>query len=137
MEGIQGAILRIKLRRLEAWTEARRRHAAAYDRLLQDAGVELPQALPDRRHVFHLYVVRSLRRDALQRYLGEHEVQTGIHYPIPVHLLPAYADLGYVAGDFPITERVASEILSLPMYPELRPEEQARVAELVKEFAAL
>jgi dTDP-4-amino-4,6-dideoxygalactose transaminase len=133
LEGIQGAILRIKLRRLEEWTEARRRHAAAYDRLLAGTGLGLPAALPDRRHVYHLYVVRSPSRGALQRHLQE-QVQTGIHYPIPVHLQPAYADLGYRTGDFPETERAAREILSLPMFPELTAQQQETIAGLVRGF---
>jgi dTDP-4-amino-4,6-dideoxygalactose transaminase len=132
MEGFQGAILRVKLRRLEAWTEARRAHAARYDRILANAGVTTPTAMPDTRHVYHVYAVRSEQRDTLQRELQAVGIQTGIHYPIPVHLQPAYADLGYGAGDFPESERAAREVLSLPMYPELTPELQATVADAVR-----
>jgi dTDP-4-amino-4,6-dideoxygalactose transaminase len=134
LEGIQGAILRIKLRRLEEWTEARCRCADAYDGLLAWTGLGIPAALPDRRHVYHLYVIRSQRRDALQRHLQENQVQTGIHYPIPVHLQPAHADLGYRPGDLPHTERAANEILSLPMFPELTTDQQEIVSNLVKDF---
>jgi dTDP-4-amino-4,6-dideoxygalactose transaminase/acetyltransferase-like isoleucine patch superfamily enzyme len=132
MEGFQGAILRVKLRRLEAWTEARRAHAARYDRILANAGVTTPTAMPDTRHVYHVYAVRSEQRDTLQHELQAVGIQTGIHYPIPVHLQPAYADLGYGAGDFPESERAAREVLSLPMYPELTPELQATVADAVR-----
>jgi dTDP-4-amino-4,6-dideoxygalactose transaminase len=119
MEGLQGAILRVKLRRLEGWTEARRAHAARYDQLLEDIGVGTPATMPHARHVYHVYAVRHSRRDFLQAALGDQGVQTGIHYPIPVHLQKAYADLGYKAGDFPHSERIADEVLSLPMFPEL------------------
>ena len=119
LEGIQGAVLRVKLRHLEAWTEARRSAAACYDRLLADSGVLTPAAMPYARHVYHIYAIRSQRRRAWQQALQEEGIQTGIHYPIPIHLLPAYADLGYRAGQFPHAERAAAEVLSLPMYPEL------------------
>jgi dTDP-4-amino-4,6-dideoxygalactose transaminase len=119
MEGIQGAVLRVKLRRLEEWTEARRSRARLYDQLLRGAGVRTPSDAPHDRHVYHVYAVRAPRRDALQRALHARGVQTGIHYPVPVHMQPAYADLGYRPGAFPHAERAAREVLSLPMYPEL------------------
>jgi dTDP-4-amino-4,6-dideoxygalactose transaminase len=119
MDGVQGAILRVKLRYLDQWTEARRSHAALYDTLLADSGVKTPAVMPYSYHVYHVYVVRSHHRPALQQKLQDQGIQTGIHYPIPVHLQPAYADLGYKAGDFPQAEAVANEVLSLPMYPEL------------------
>ncbi|HZW29658.1 MAG TPA: DegT/DnrJ/EryC1/StrS family aminotransferase [Isosphaeraceae bacterium] len=127
MEGLQGAILRVKLRHLETWTEARRAHAARYDQLLPETGVQTPAPMPEGRPVFHVYAVRHPRRDELQTAMGDHGVQTGIHYPIPVHLQPAYADLGYQAGDFPHAERAAAEVLSLPMFPELS---QAQIDEV-------
>ncbi|HEY9855449.1 MAG TPA: DegT/DnrJ/EryC1/StrS family aminotransferase [Stenomitos sp.] len=135
MEGIQGAILGVKLRYLEQWTEARRAHAARYDALLAGAGVVTPVARPDVRHVYHVYAVRHPHREALQQELGRREVQTGIHYPIPVHLQPAYADLGYREGDFPVTERVAKEVLSLPMFPELTEGQIQAVVTAVREGA--
>jgi dTDP-4-amino-4,6-dideoxygalactose transaminase len=128
LEGMQGAILRVKLRYLEAWTEARRAHAAAYDELLADSGVQLPERMPYARHVYHIYAVRSPQRDALQQHLQAQGIQTGIHYPIPVHLLPAYGDLGHRRGDFPCSEAAADEVLSLPMYAELRREDVETVA---------
>ena len=120
MEGIQGAILRVKLRHLEAWTEARRAHAAQYSELLDGIGRRRrPQAMAYARHVYHVYAVRTQAARGLQKALQERGVQTGIHYPIPVHLLPAYAELGYKPGDFPHSEQAADEVLSLPMFPEL------------------
>ncbi len=119
MEALQGAILRVKLHRLAAWNEARRRHAAVYDRGLAGCGVALPAVLPGREHVYHVYAVRSPERDRLQALLKEAGIETGIHYPIPVHLQKAYADPRYPAGSFPHAERAANEVLSLPMFPEL------------------
>ena len=120
MEGFQGAILRVKLRHLEAWTEARRTHAKQYDRLLaQSSVVKAPQAMSWARHVYHVYAVRSASRDQLAAALQQQGVQTGIHYPIPVHMQRAYASLGYKPGDFPLAEQAANEVLSLPMFPEL------------------
>jgi len=119
MEGIQGAILRVKLRHLDEWTAQRRSRAAIYDRRLKYADVVRPVQMPYARHVYHIYAVRSSDRTELQRSLQTHGVQTGIHYPIPVHLQEGYRDLGYGAGQFPEAERAAREVLSLPMYPEL------------------
>ncbi len=132
LEGIQGAVLRVKLRYLEAWTEARRAAGRRYDELLAGSGVPLPEAMPHNRHVYHVYAIRTPRRQALQASLLTDGVQTGIHYPIPVHLLPAYADLGYKAGQFPHSERAANEVLSLPMYPELTAPMQEQVAAAVR-----
>jgi dTDP-4-amino-4,6-dideoxygalactose transaminase len=125
MEGIQGAVLRVKLRHLPAWTEARRQRATWYDALLVHDGVEPPSAMPYARHVYHLYAIRVDERDRVQRTLADSGIQTGIHYPIPLHLQRAYAHLGHRLGDFPIAEAAAAEVLSLPMYPEL-PEESCR-----------
>jgi len=119
MEGIQGAILRVKLRHLPAWTEARRSHAQAYHEKLRHSGLTLPLEAAWARHVYHVYAVRVADRAAVQRTLQSNGIATGIHYPVPVHLQPAWADLGYKAGDFPEAERAANEVLSLPMFPEL------------------
>ncbi|BAZ83354.1 DegT/DnrJ/EryC1/StrS family aminotransferase [Sphaerospermopsis kisseleviana CS-549] len=119
MDGLQGAILRVKLRHLDTWTQARRAIALQYDQLLAKADVITPTVMPYSHHVYHIYAVRSTERDLLQQRLHEQGVQTGIHYPIPVHLQPAYADLGYQAGDFPQSELAAKEVLSLPMFAEL------------------
>ncbi|MDR9818221.1 DegT/DnrJ/EryC1/StrS family aminotransferase [Rhizobium hidalgonense] len=120
MDAIQGAILRIKLRHLEGWTEARRAHGRRYSLLLGGlASLRTPVEIADRRHVYHVYAIRSRDRDQLQRVLSAEGIQSGLHYPIPVHLQKAHADLGYQAGDFPISEAAAREVLSLPIYPEM------------------
>ena len=119
MEGLQGSILRVKLRHLDDWTEARRAHARGYNELLAGTELVTPTDRPWARPRYHVYAVRTREREVLQRTLLANGVQTGIHYPIPVHLQPAYADLGYQAGQFPQAERAADEVLSLPMYPEL------------------
>jgi len=135
LEGIQGAVLRVKLRHLEAWTEGRRARAARYNRLLAPTGIRTPEAAPDRRHVYHVYAIRVGTRDQFQKALHEKGIQTGIHYPIPVHLQPAYANLGYKQGEFPETEAAAAEVLSLPMYAELTDTLQDQVVEGVREVS--
>jgi dTDP-4-amino-4,6-dideoxygalactose transaminase len=135
MEGIQGAVLRVKLGHIEAWTEARRRHAERYDALLSGCGIRTPAAMPDARHVYHVYAVRLRNRNAAQQQLRRAGVATGIHYPVPVHLQPAYADLGHRPGDFPHAERFAAEILSLPMFPELTGEQIQRVCTTLVEVS--
>jgi dTDP-4-amino-4,6-dideoxygalactose transaminase len=134
MEGIQGAVLRVKLRHLEAWTEARRAAAARYDRMLPVQGILVPRQMPKSRHVYHIYAVRTSERVALQAALSAAGIQTGIHYPFPVHLLPAFSDLGCKAGDFPHAEKAAREVLSLPMFPELTEMQSAEVAAAVHAF---
>ncbi len=131
MEGIQGAVLRVKLQHLEAWTEAARAAAARYDRLLYGTGIETPGAMPSSRHVYHIYAIRTAQRQEWQQELQRRGIQTGIHYPIPGHLLPAYADLGYKTGDFPHSEQAANEVLSLPMFPELTVSQSDEVAQAV------
>ena len=133
MEGIQGAVLGVKLNYLEQWTEARRSHALRYRELLADAGVELPQEMPYARHVYHVYTVRTPQRDSMQKSLSAEGIQTGIHYPTPVHLQPAYSDLGYGAGDFPHSEKAATEVLSLPLFPEMTEAQMQTVASAVRE----
>lgn len=138
LEGIQGAVLSVKLAHLDRWNELRREHAARYNALLKDSGLVLPVEMSHARHVYHLYVVQSEDRDALQADLTKAEVQTGIHYPVPIHLQPAYAFLGHARGSFPESERQAARVLSLPMFPELTDEQIRVVAEAVhnsmKEF---
>ncbi|MGH8613182.1 MAG: DegT/DnrJ/EryC1/StrS family aminotransferase [Gammaproteobacteria bacterium] len=133
MDGIQGAILRVKLRHLEAWTEARRQHAADYNKVLADSGVQTPIEMSDARHVYHIYAVRSRERDKLLEALKATGIQIGIHYPIPVHLQPAYREFEYAAGDLPVTEKAAGELLSLPMFPELQLEQIEAVSRTVRE----
>jgi dTDP-4-amino-4,6-dideoxygalactose transaminase len=132
MEGFQGAILRVKLRHLDAWTEARRTVVAQYNDLLADSGVETPTEMPWGRHVYHVYTLRTEDRDGLQASLQAEGIQTGIHYPVPAHLQPAYADLGYGRGAFPQSETASQQVLSLPLYPELSSQSVAEVAGAVK-----
>jgi dTDP-4-amino-4,6-dideoxygalactose transaminase len=136
MDGIQGAILRVKLRHLEDWTERRRDHGHHYSALLKDSKTVAPPAeLADRRHVYHVYAVRSGDRDALQTRLKAEGIATGLHYPIPVHLQKAHLDLGYAVGDFPESERAAKEVLSLPIYPEMTSTQVDQVVAAVEESA--
>jgi dTDP-4-amino-4,6-dideoxygalactose transaminase len=136
MEGIQGAVLRVKLRYLERWTEGRRTAAAHYDRLLAGSGIPTPKAMPHNRHVYHIYAIRTAHRQAWQDALLAQGVQSGIHYPTPVHLLPAFADLGYRAGQFPHSEQAANEVLSLPMFPELTEVQCEEVARALRNIVA-
>ncbi len=136
LEGIQGAVLRVKLRHLEAWTEARRAVAANYNALFSDSEVQTPEAMSYARHVYHIYAIRTQQRSEWQQALQAKGIQTGIHYPIPVHLLPAYADLGYIQGDFPHSEQAANEVLSLPMFPELSRAQCEEVSEAVMSLAS-
>jgi dTDP-4-amino-4,6-dideoxygalactose transaminase len=131
LEGIQGAVLNVKLRHLDKWNQLRREHAARYAELLSESSLKLPREMPYAEHIYHLYVVQSERRDALQKALGEAGVQTGIHYPIPIHLQPAYASLNYRRGDFPEAERQSERVLSLPLFPELREEQINHVAQTI------
>jgi len=136
LETLQAAVLAVKLRHLESWTRLRRRHAAQYHELLKTGSLVLPRELEYARHVYHLYVVQSDRRDELQRKLAAAGVQTGIHYPVPIHLQPAYSSLGYRAGDFPETEKQSQHVLSLPMFAELTDEQINLVAEALKQLEA-
>src|SRR3984885_10363688 len=129
MEGLQGAILRVKLRHLEQWTERRRAFARAYNQALAEYDVERPAEMPWARHVYHLYTVRSKDRDGLQKALLEEGIQTAVHYAEPVHVQPAYSDLGYARGAFPEAEQAAGEVLSLPMYPEMTDEQIQQVGQ--------
>ncbi len=129
LEGIQAAVLDVKLKHLDGWNDLRRRHAARYTKLLADAELALPHEMPYARHVYHLYVVQTNERDALQKILTEAGIGIGIHYPVPIHLQPAYRLLGHKAGDFPETERQAARVLSLPMFPELT---EAQIADVAK-----
>ena len=133
MDEIQAAVLRIKLRYLDEWNVQRRAHAATYDRLLAGANVGLPVTAPGRSHIYYLYVIRSSDRDGLQRALADREIGTGIHFPIPTHLQTASRALGYREGDLPHTEQAAREVLSIPMYAELTPEQLDWIAASVRE----
>ena len=136
MEGLQGAILRVKLRHLERWTEARRALAAKYDQFLVDSEVERPSEMPWARHVYHAYTLRTADRDALQAALQEKGIQTAIHYPVPVHLQPAYADLVHAPLALSQSEKAAVEVLSLPLYPDMTDDQIQRVTQALSSLAA-
>jgi len=136
LDEIQAAILRIKLRKLPEWNARRLAIARHYNDRLKDSGVIAPEIPEGGRHVFHCYVIRvpGTRRDALRQYLSERGIGTGVHYPVPIHLQEASAFLGYRQGDFPVTERLAGEVVSLPMYAELTDAQVDTVAAAVAEF---
>lgn len=135
MEGIQGAVLRVKLRHLDAWTTARRRHAAEYQAALARAAVRILEPLPDGHSAWHIFPVFTPRRNKLLEYLKRRNIGSGIHYPIPVHLQRGFAHLGYKEKDFPLTEQVCNEVLSLPMYAELPSEHLSEVVAAVHDFS--
>lgn len=132
MEALQGAILGVKLKHLEKWTEARRNLARKYDEKLKGLPLQIPETPAGLRHVYHVYPILVEKRDALQKHLEGKGIQTNIHYPIPVHLQKAYADLGHKAGDFPKAEAACNRLLSLPLYPEMTMEQVEEVAAAVK-----
>ncbi len=135
LDEIQAAILRVKLRHLGEWQRARRSHAAEYTRLLQQVPGIMPPHEPEGcEHVYHQYTIRCERRDALQQHLAARKIGSTVYYPYPLHLQPLYAHFGNKPGDFPHAERAAHEVISLPMYPELRKDQMARVVEAIAEF---
>jgi len=135
LDEIQAAVLRVKLRHLSDWQHARRSNAAEYTRLLQQVPGVMPPFEPQGfEHVYHQYTIRSEQRDALQQHLAARKIGSTVYYPHPLHLQHLYAHLGHKAGDFPHAERAAQEVLSLPMYPELRKDQIARVVEAIAEF---
>jgi dTDP-4-amino-4,6-dideoxygalactose transaminase len=136
LDAIQAGILCIKLRHLAQWNEQRRARAAEYGRILRPLAenIVLPFEPSWSRAVYHLYVVRHTERQALQAHLAKRTIGTAIHYPIPLHLQKAYGSLGYRKGDFAVSESAASEILSLPMYPHLRIDQQQQVAKAISEY---
>jgi dTDP-4-amino-4,6-dideoxygalactose transaminase len=136
MEAFQGAILRVKLRHLERWNEARRTIVGKYNQLLADSGVQRPPEMPWARHVYHLYTLRTENRNALQKALLDNGIQTGIHYALPVHLQPAYANLGYGPGALPQSEKAAEEVLSLPLYPEMTDDQIESVSQALTDLVA-
>lgn len=134
LDEIQAAILRVKLRHLDTWNTQRRNHADTYNTLLKNSPLALPAEAPWAHHVYHLYVLRSPKRDLLKDYLQDRDIQTALHYPIPIHLQEAYNDLGYAQGDFPQAEKATKEILSLPMFPELAHDAAREVAKALSDF---
>jgi dTDP-4-amino-4,6-dideoxygalactose transaminase len=135
MEGVQGAILGVKMKYIEEWTEARRRHAARYDELFAGQAFRAPPPPANIRHVYHVYAIRTPKREAMMKHLTDKGVSSGIHYPVPVHLQKAFAELGHKPGDFPHAERATQETLSLPMFPEMKAEQVDAVAAAVRSFS--
>ena len=143
MEGIQGAVLGVKLKRLNEWTEGRRKAASVYRELLKDIEqIQIPIEMPNVKHVYHLFVIqvkgdeknRQEKRNDLQKYLADSGIATGLHYAIPLHQQKCFQHLGYKKGDFPITEQLAESGLSLPMFPELTGDQISYVTEKIKEY---
>ncbi|ETX05770.1 MAG: hypothetical protein ETSY2_21020 [Candidatus Entotheonella gemina] len=135
LDSMQAAILNVKLRYLTAWNQARAQHAQAYMNLLDGIGdIRFQAPVPNSTHVYHLFMIVSDHRDALQAHLTATGIQTGIHYPIPIHLQSAYRDLGYGPGDFPHTEYLAKRMLSLPMFPELQEHQIKQVTTAIETF---
>jgi dTDP-4-amino-4,6-dideoxygalactose transaminase len=134
MEGIQGAVLGVKLKHLDNWTGGRRRVAHRYHELLASTPLQLPHEAPYAESAWHLYVVRHPRRDDLKKYLEANQVGCALHYPLPLHLQKCYAHLGYKPGSFPVAEKAARECLSLPIFPEMTDAQIERVASVIKEF---
>ena len=138
LDSLQAGLLSVKLRHLAEWNRLRQEAAARYDQLLSSTdGVVVPHRRSWSRPVHHLYVVRVAEREGLQKHLADAKIDTGIHYPIPLHLQKAYEIFGFKKGDFPVTEKVASEILSLPMYPQLQAAAQSRVVQRIQEFSSV
>lgn len=140
LDALQAAILRVRLRHLEGWNEERRIVAGRYMMLFGEKGlldfITPPAELPGGRHVYHQYVVRAKRRDELMKYLAERGITTRVYYPLPLHLQRCFANLGYKKGDFPVAEALADDVLALPMFPELLPEEQERIVSEIAGFYA-
>ena len=135
MDGFQGAVLGTKLKYLDEWTRKRQQNAQLYNELLGEIeGVDTPKEIDGAKSVYHLYVIQADDRDGLQHYLQQNGVTTGLHYPVPLHLQEAYSSLGYAEGYFPVAEKVARRILSLPMYPELTDGQIPYVCEKIKEY---
>lgn len=134
LDTIQAAILLVKLKYLNHWSKARLKAAKLYNQLLEDLPLITPEIPQDSTHVFHLYVIRTSKRDPLAIYLNKNGISTGLHYPIPIHLQKAYKDLGHSKGDFPISEGLSGEVLSLPMFPELEESQIEFICESIKKF---
>lgn len=154
MDALQAAVLAVKLPHLDAWTAARQRNAETYRRLfterhltiepssapsadaggVEEAGVLMPAELPERRHIYNQFIIRVSRRDELRQWLTERQIGHEVYYPVPFHLQPCFADLGHNAGDFPVSERAASQTLALPIYPELTEAQQTEVADALAAF---
>lgn len=133
IDALQASILSVKMNHIDKWTEQRREKAKVYNNLFKGSSIITPFEAPYAKHVYHLYVVRIKNRDAVLEKLKKAEIGAGVHYPIPLHLQPAFKGLGYKEGDFPVTEKIAKEILSIPLYPEITGEQMEFVAKTLKE----
>jgi dTDP-4-amino-4,6-dideoxygalactose transaminase len=139
LDAIQAAVLRVKLKYLDQWSEVRRKNAQRYNRLFRDIdherlGISLPLTEYDNRHIFNQYVIRVPRRDEVQGFLREHGIGTDVYYPIPLHLQECYRHLGYRQGDLPVSEEASQTALALPIFPEVTPEEQDHVVQTIGRF---
>jgi dTDP-4-amino-4,6-dideoxygalactose transaminase len=134
MEGLQGAVLGVKIKYIEEWNEKRRKNAQSYNNLLEKFKVVRPFEADYAKHVYHIYAIRVKKRDELRSFLDEKGISTGIHYPIPLHLQKAYQFMGLKEGSFTISEKIADEIISLPMFPELTEEQMHYIAGCIEEF---
>jgi len=135
LDAIQAGVLRIKLKRLKDWTDSRRKNAATYTELLSELSeVNVPYEIDLATSVYHLYVIQIENREGLQKFLGDRGIGTGLHYPLPLHMQKAYEHLGYKEGAFPVTEKAAKKILSLPMFPELSKEQIEYVVDSIKQW---
>jgi dTDP-4-amino-4,6-dideoxygalactose transaminase len=136
IDALQAAILDAKLKHLDSWIEKRREHAKKYDSKISQ-NIKKPHEASGRKHTYYMYVIRTDKREKLMQHLKEKGIDCGIHYPIPLHLQPAYKHLGYKEGDFPVAENAAKEILSIPLYPELTEEQKEYIVENISEFSRL
>ncbi len=134
LDTIQAAVLRVKLKHLNSWNLRRLKQARLYNKLLQGLPIILPKIFSDYTHVFHLYILRVKDREKLAKYLSTKGISTGLHYPVPIHLQKAYANLGYKKGDFPVTEKLSTEILTLPLFPEMTEKEIKYISLQISNF---
>jgi len=134
LDELQAAILRVKLKHLDAWNAKRRKHAIKYNELLRDTGLKLPLEQKGRKHIYHIYAIASEKRDELQKFLLKEGIETSVHYPLPIHLQPAYKGLGIKKNSLPVSEKASQQVLSLPIYPELAEEDIVKTGESIKKF---
>ena len=137
LDALHSAVLSVKLKYLDVWNKARRQNVESYNSLLTNTDVVTPYVEPYNYHTYNQYIIRVSRRDELQEFLRQRNVSTAIYYPIPLHLQECYADLGYLEGDLPESEKAARQTLALPSYPELTKEQRVTIVNIIKEFMKL
>ena len=135
LDEIQAALLRVKFSLLDVWNEKRREHANFYNKGLEDTNLVTPYEDKNAKHIYHMYVLQSEKREELIGYLKEHGIATGVYYPVPIHLQKAYTDLGYQEGDMPNAEYLSKRTFAIPMFAELTEEEQEYIIDIIKEFS--